>query len=172
MAAAVILLSYFKDTVKNERQVEKKLDTKLYAVIPHEKKRKRKALLVTDLTSSFGFREAYNKLRSRVEREYARKGFKVFAISSPLENEGKKPDESLIGKRARVEKPVDNFSADGTVICEGSTYLAESEDDTVLPTDTVVSIIGCCDGKVLCRPYNKTANNNSYNSEEEASWRS
>lgn len=89
MAAAVILLSYFKDTVKNERQVEKKLDTKLYAVIPHEKKRKRKGLLVTDLTSSFGFREAYNKLRSRVEREYARKGFKVFAISSPLENEGK-----------------------------------------------------------------------------------
>lgn len=89
MAAAVILLSYFKDTVKNERQVEKKLDTKLYAVIPHEKRRKRRGLLVTDITSSFGFREAYNKLRSRVEREYSRKGFKVFAISSPLENEGK-----------------------------------------------------------------------------------
>ena len=46
-------------------------------------------MLVTDITSSFGFREAYNKLRSRVEREYSRKGFKVFAISSPLENEGK-----------------------------------------------------------------------------------
>lgn len=96
----------------------------------------------------------------------------VRLLCKPLENEGKKPDESLIGKRARVEKPVDNFSADGTVICEGSTYLAESEDDTVLPTDTVVSIIGCRDGKVLCRPYNKTATNNSYNSEEEASWRS
>ena len=89
MAAAVIVLSYLKDTVKNERQLEKKLDTKLYGIIPHEKKRKRHGLLVSDITSSFGFREAYNKLRSRIEREYSRKGYKVITVSSSAENEGK-----------------------------------------------------------------------------------
>lgn len=89
MAAAVIVLSYLKDTVKNERQLENKLDTKLYGIIPHEKKRKRRGLLVSDITSSFGFREAYNKLRSRIEREYSRKGYKVITVSSSAENEGK-----------------------------------------------------------------------------------
>lgn len=89
MTAAVIFLSYLKDTVKNERQVEKKLDTKLFGTIPHERKRKRTGLLVSDITSSFGFREAYNKLRSKIERESLRKGYKVFAVSSALENEGK-----------------------------------------------------------------------------------
>lgn len=89
MVAAVIVLSYLRDSVKNERQVERKLDTKLFGIIPHEKKRRRKGLLVSDITSSFGFREAYNKLRSRIEREYSRKGYKVFAVSSTDENEGK-----------------------------------------------------------------------------------
>lgn len=85
----IVVLSFLRDTIKNEHQVEEKLDTKLYATIPHEKRRKRAGLLVTDVTSSFSFEEAYNKLRSSIEREQRHKGYKAFAISSALENEGK-----------------------------------------------------------------------------------
>lgn len=89
MLAAIAVLSFLKDTVKNEAQVERKLDTKLLVTIPHEKRRKRAGLLITDATSSFPFHEAYNKLRSKIEREYQHKDYKVFAVSSSLENEGK-----------------------------------------------------------------------------------
>lgn len=87
--AIIVVLSFLKDTVKNERQVEDKLDTKLYATIPHEKRRKRAGLLVSDVLCSFGFEEAYNKLRSSLEREQRKHGYKCFAIASALENEGK-----------------------------------------------------------------------------------
>ena len=73
-------------------------------------------------------------------------------MCSPLLDEKKKPLETLIGKRARVEKTVDNFSAGGTILCEGETYLAESEKDEVIPTDTVVTIVGCREGKAVLRP--------------------
>lgn len=70
-------------------------------------------------------------------------------------NEEKRPCESLIGKKARVETPIDNFAAGGTVLCDGSTYLAQSETDAVLKTDTVVTIVDCRDGKAICRPIEK-----------------
>lgn len=89
MLAVIAVLSFLKDTVKNEPQVERKLDAKLYVTIPHEKRRKRAGLLVTDATGSFAFQEAFNKLRSKIEREAMNKGYKVFAVSSSLENEGK-----------------------------------------------------------------------------------
>lgn len=89
MLALIVVLSFLKDTVKNERQVEKKLDTKLYVTVPHEKRRKRVGLLISDATSSFPFQEAYNKLRAKIEREAKHKGYKAFAVSSSLENEGK-----------------------------------------------------------------------------------
>lgn len=89
MLALIVLFSILKDTVKTEHQLERKIDTKLYGTIPHEKKRKRKGLLITDVTSSFGYDEAYNRLRSRLEREASNKGYKAFAVSSALENEGK-----------------------------------------------------------------------------------
>lgn len=87
--AGVIVLSFLKDTVKNEHQLEEKLDTKLYGTVPHEKRRKRAGLLVSDVTSSFAFEESYNKLRSKLEREQRHKGYKCFAVASALENEGK-----------------------------------------------------------------------------------
>lgn len=87
--ALIVVLSFLKDTVKNERQLEEKLDTKLYATIPHEKRRKRAGLLVSDVLCSFEFEEAYNKLRSSIEREKRHKGYKCFAVASALENEGK-----------------------------------------------------------------------------------
>lgn len=89
MLAIIVVMSFLKDTVKNERQVEKKLDTKLYVSVPHERRRRRAGLLVSDATSSFDFQEAYNKLRSKIEREARHKGYKVFAVSSSYENEGK-----------------------------------------------------------------------------------
>lgn len=87
--ALVVVLSFLKDTVKNEHQLEEKLDTRLYGVIPHEKRRKRAGLLVSDVVGSFGFEEAYNKLRSKIERDSRQNGHKAYAIASTLENEGK-----------------------------------------------------------------------------------
>lgn len=89
MLAAVVLLSFLKDTVKTENQLERKIDTKHYGTIPHEKRRKRKGLLITDVISSFSYDEAYNRIRSRIERESSINGYKAIAISSALENEGK-----------------------------------------------------------------------------------
>lgn len=87
--AGVIVLSFLKDTVKNESQIEDKLDTSFYCSLPHEHKKKRKGLLISDVTSSFGFEEAYNKLRSNIERDQRKYGYKAITIASAVENEGK-----------------------------------------------------------------------------------
>ncbi|WP_426350904.1 polysaccharide biosynthesis tyrosine autokinase [Alloiococcus sp. CFN-8] len=98
MLAVVIILSYFKDTVKNKYEVEKKLDARLLGTIYHENKYKtlkslfkknRKAVLVSNPIVSLNFVEAYKKIRTSIEYRTENKGVKVILVSSVLENEGK-----------------------------------------------------------------------------------
>lgn len=88
------LYFFLKDTIKSEEEVENKLDTRLYAKLPFEVKkredaRNKKAILITSLKTSFFFRESINKLRSKVEASSDKHGYKSFMITSAYENEGK-----------------------------------------------------------------------------------
>lgn len=88
------LYFFLRDTIKSEEEVENKLDTRLYAKLPYEVKkredaRNKKAILITSLKTSFFFREFMNKLRSKVEASSDKHGYKSFMITSAYENEGK-----------------------------------------------------------------------------------
>lgn len=88
------LYFFLRDTIKGEEEVENKLDTRLYAKLPFEVKkredaRNKKAILITSLKTSFFFRESINKLRSKVEASSDKHGYKSFMITSAYENEGK-----------------------------------------------------------------------------------
>lgn len=88
------LYFFLRDTIKSEDEVENKLDTRLYAKLPYEKKsreddKNKKAILITSLKTSFFFRESINKLRSKVEATSDKHGYKSFMITSVFENEGK-----------------------------------------------------------------------------------
>ena len=88
------LYFFLRDTIKSEEEVENKLDTRLYAKLPFEVKkredaRNKKAILITSLKTSFFFRESINKLGSKVEASSDKHGYKSFMITSAYENEGK-----------------------------------------------------------------------------------
>lgn len=88
------LYFFLRDTIKSEEEVENKLDTRLYAKLPFEVKkredaRNKKEILITSLKTSFFFRESINKLRSKVEASSDKHGYKSFMITSAYENEGK-----------------------------------------------------------------------------------
>ena len=88
------LYFFLRDTIKSEEEVDNKLDTRLYAKLPFEVKkredaRNKKAILITSLKTSFFFRESMNKLRSKVEASSDKHGYKSFMITSAYENEGK-----------------------------------------------------------------------------------
>lgn len=88
------LYFFLRDTIKSEDEVENKLDTRLYAKLPYEKKsrednKNKKPILITSLKTSFFFRESINKLRSKVEASSDKHGYKSFMITSVFENEGK-----------------------------------------------------------------------------------
>lgn len=98
MAALLALIDYLRDDVKNEREVERKLDTKLFGTIYHEVKNKtlksklkktKRGLLVTDPTSGFLFVENYKKLRTKIIYKTGKEKGNVILVTSVMENEGK-----------------------------------------------------------------------------------
>lgn len=91
-------LSYLRDTVKQEDDIEKKLDARDLGTIPYERKNKtfrdlfkkdKRALLVTDPLAGFGFVEGYKKLATKVDYQMGKEGRKVLVVTSVSENEGK-----------------------------------------------------------------------------------
>ncbi len=98
MTLALAALSVMRDNIKNEKEVTRKLDTKLFGVIYHERmyktlqsllRRKKKGILITSPTVSFSFVENLKKIRSKFEYKAALKSHNVLLITSVLENEGK-----------------------------------------------------------------------------------
>lgn len=92
------LLSYMKDTIKREDDIEQKLDARNMGVIPYEQKYKtlrevakpvKKALLVNESLAGFAFVEAYKKLATKVDYRMAKDKGQVLVITSVSENEGK-----------------------------------------------------------------------------------
>lgn len=101
MCVSILLISvfsFFKDTVKNEDEIEKKLNTHKAVSIPKEKKkhrirnffsRKKTPLNINNPTQGFNFVESFKKLRTTVETKSKKYGYKTFVVTSTLENEGK-----------------------------------------------------------------------------------
>lgn len=104
VAAAVLLagvfglLSFFRETIKTEEEIEAKLDAGSLGELPYEPKaktlkelfkRQKKAILVNQPLAGFGFVESYRKFVSRLEYKMEKRGSKVLLVSSVSENEGK-----------------------------------------------------------------------------------
>lgn len=99
MALLLALIDYLKDDIKNVKEVESKLDTKLFGAVYHErkskslksrfKKKNKKGLLITDPTSSFMFVETYKKIRTKLVYKMQGGKGKTILVTSVMENEGK-----------------------------------------------------------------------------------
>ncbi len=95
----VVLMSIFRDTVKDEEDFQNKLEAKLIGTIPHEKRKFRfkenkenvnKPLIIHNNSFiTLGFVENYHKIAAKIEHNNRRNNSKVFAVTSVAENEGK-----------------------------------------------------------------------------------
>ncbi len=92
------LISWLNDTIKNEHDIDQKLDAENLGIISYEFKhktlkdmikRKNKALLVNSPLSGFKFVEENRKLAAKVDYYMYRDDMKVLSVTSVAENEGK-----------------------------------------------------------------------------------
>ena len=93
-----VYLSYRKDTIKGEKDMENKLDAKSLGMLHQEKKyrsfrdrlsRKKRKFLVTDLSANFEFVERYKKIAAHVSAQAHKIHAKVILVTSVREHEGK-----------------------------------------------------------------------------------
>lgn len=92
------ILSYLSNTIKQEKEIEKKLDGRSLGSICYERKyktlkeliqHKKGAVLVDNPVAGFSFVEGYKKLASKMEYQMAKNDSKVLVVTSVAENEGK-----------------------------------------------------------------------------------
>lgn len=92
------LTSIFRDTIRREKDVEKKLDTQLLGTLYHEKKfgffafkkkRVKSSILISNPTVSFRYSEAMKKLAVRIQNKMEHRNAKTVLVTSVMENEGK-----------------------------------------------------------------------------------
>ena len=97
-SAMFMYLSYRKQTIKGEKDLENKLDAKCLGMLYREGKYsnftaflrgRRNKNLITDLTARFEFVERFKKIGARVLSEAKKDGAKVILVTSVLEHEGK-----------------------------------------------------------------------------------
>lgn len=98
MVAVFVLLSYFKDTVKNAEEAKKKIDAKLLGTINHENKQRgfkeffkknRRGLSIENTMVSLAYAESVKRVATRVRSAMDRKQSRVLLVTSVSENEGK-----------------------------------------------------------------------------------
>ena len=92
------LLSYRKDTVKNENDIKNKIDARLLGTLYHENKYHtfrsllkgdKCSLRVDDPLTGFGYMESVKLIATRIRKEMDTKGYKTVLFTSVSENEGK-----------------------------------------------------------------------------------
>ncbi len=96
----IVATSYFRDTIKNESDIDSMLDTKLFCVIRHEEKNKtmksklrfihsKDPLLITNILINYRFAETFRIAALKLDYLVKSKNIKTVMISSCGENEGK-----------------------------------------------------------------------------------
>ena len=98
-AFIIVLISVFRDTVKDEEDFREKVDARLLSTVMHERKRrtlkniirrKKQSLRIhSNAFVSFSFVENFHKISAKLEFMKRRNGDKIFVVSSIAENEGK-----------------------------------------------------------------------------------
>ena len=96
---AIVALSIFRDTVKNEKEFNAKVNSKLLGCITYESKthsvkdlffKNKKGLLIDGSSfTSTRFVESFNRIVAKIQYRKLRNGSKIFAVTSVAENEGK-----------------------------------------------------------------------------------
>ena len=96
--ALILVLSFLRDTVKNVRIFERKIDGKLLGTVAHEKRPlsfiqklrgKKRAILIDTAFASLEFTENYSQIATKLEYMRKNNASKVFTVTSIAENEGK-----------------------------------------------------------------------------------
>ena len=83
-----MFLSYKKDTIKSEKDLEEKLDARALGMFYHNGSKSFKSL-VTELSAKFEFVERNKKVAALVSAQGKRRGAKVILVTSVQEHEGK-----------------------------------------------------------------------------------
>lgn len=103
--ALILVLSFFRDTVKNVKIFEKKIDAKLLGTISHERRPlplwkrilgKKRGMLIDTAFATLKFTEDYSQVATKLNYMRRNTGSKVFTITSVSENEGKSTVSSNI----------------------------------------------------------------------------
>lgn len=165
-------LSYFKDTIKKEEDIERKLNIKRIASVPRQKKKMtikekmkgvKKSLSLANPVIGFEFRESFKKIRRLITSDSKSHHHKLFTITSSLENEGKttvavniaislaKLNCKVLLLDADLRKPavikfLDKKLEDGTNLTDYLTGEAELSDVTHYDEVLNMYIIGCNKG--------------------------
>lgn len=92
------IISFMRDTIKDEKIYFNNIGTKLIGTVIHEKqyktvfdfiKRKEKILLINNPLSSFRFTENFQKIATKLEYINRTNGDKIFLLTSVADHEGK-----------------------------------------------------------------------------------
>lgn len=98
LALAVMYLSYRKETIKSEKDLENKLDARSLGMLHYDPpyssfrnrlKGRKKKFLVTELTARFEFVERYKKIAAHISAHARQHQEKVILVTSIKEHEGK-----------------------------------------------------------------------------------
>lgn len=98
LSAVFMYLSFRKETIKSEKDLENLLDAKSLGMIYHEKKYgslgaflrgKKNRYLVSDLTATFEFVERIKKIGAHISSEAHKRNAQVILFTSVREHEGK-----------------------------------------------------------------------------------
>lgn len=98
LCGLIAVISFLKDTVRNPKEVSKKLDGKLLETLYHEDKyktwkarihRKKNSVLLTNPGTSFRYVENIKKLARKVSSQMKEHQAKTLLVASVAENEGK-----------------------------------------------------------------------------------
>lgn len=95
VTAAIVIISFLRDTVKNVSDVERELDTKLFGTVHTVKGIDRKLpqrerrIIITNPRVGYDFVNSVRKMTVKLESLKRTKGYNVFMVTSVAENEGK-----------------------------------------------------------------------------------
>lgn len=96
LLAAAVALSYFRDTVRSNRDIENKLNERCLGTVGHEEKVRRRgrkasvsSMLITRPTVSFPYTESIHRISRKVRNRLHKDRHKILMVTSVNENEGK-----------------------------------------------------------------------------------